>query len=184
MNEIAAPRERTETPTPSVYTDRAALSEAWFRALYGAPKSARRASAPAAPGMQPKSTSGAAQPRNAQTPFASTSARVAAPSAVSAQRQFGGAIAYRSRAARTVDSLPPAPPWREALARRLTFRLALADGGSVDLLVQQRGRRVHILALSDDDTAPRTAAALRRAHHALLLQGVRVALDSRRKGLS
>ena len=184
MNEIAAPRERIETPTPSVYTDRAALSEAWYRALYGAPTSTRRASAPAALGMQPQGTSGAPQARNAQTQPASTSARVAAPNAVSAQRQFGGAVAYRSRAARTVDSPPPASPWREAVARRLTFRLALADGGSVDLLVQQRGRRVHILAVADDKNATRAAAALRRAHHALLLQGVRVALDSRRKGLS
>jgi hypothetical protein len=66
-------------------------------------------------------------------------------------------------------------------ARRTTCRLELPEG-SVDVLLQQRGRRIHLVAVSERAAGVRLSAALERARAALLAQGVRLHIDSRAKG--
>jgi hypothetical protein len=74
------------------------------------------------------------------------------------------------------------PPLAET-ARHTTCRLELPEG-SVDVLLQQRGRRIHLVAVSERAAGARLSAALARARAALLAQGVRLHIDSRAKGLT
>jgi len=63
-------------------------------------------------------------------------------------------------------------------ARRTLCRVA-TPVGNVELLVQQRGRRLHVVALSEGAVA-RVAAALQRARAALIAHGLHLDIESRR----
>jgi hypothetical protein len=185
VNQIAAPTTQRPADTPLPNTDRGALSEAWYRALYRTSPSAsntnasnaRRPSAPA-----PDSAASRAQPDASRTNAAE--ARSVARATPRAQRSFTFALAA-PRPDRPAAPSPQARAWRLAVAKRLTYRLTLADGKTVDVLVQQRGRRMHA-AIAPGGRTALAAAALQRARAALLAYGVRLdtGVDSPAKGRS
>jgi hypothetical protein len=179
VNEIAARDVRSATLTPSPCTDRSALSEAWYRALYGSSSNAMHAPNPKAHegvASKPSSEPATSQVADAR---ATTEAHVrnATPSVVSERRPFAASAAYRVRPEQKAPTAPAQRAWRQAVARRLALRVELRDGSRLDLLVQQRGRRVHVLALARGArTAPATAV-LNRARAALALHGIRVQIE-------
>jgi hypothetical protein len=186
VNEIAAPSARTHTQLPSSYTDRSALSEAWYRALYGADRGpsqspnsnagARSAASHVAPAARAQAD-GSAE-REAHTP------RDVSLGPVRARRLPACTVAYGLRAERRAPPTVAERAWRAAVARRLEIALRLPDGAKIELLVQQRGRHVHVLALSDASSAARTESALVRARAALSQHGIRLEIDPRLKGMS
>lgn len=183
MNEIAGRGTQGGPITPAPYTNRCALSEAWYRALYGTHQQSAQpptvdqrtanSRAVAEPGAR------AADGKLAQTPFRT------APAIAARERPTRAvAAAYRLRADRLATAKSAVPAWRAALARRTTCRLALPGGDSVDLLLQQRGRRLHVVAIAagSPHTAQQVGGALHRARAALLAHGLRLDIDLREKG--
>jgi hypothetical protein len=186
VNEIAGSAPPGEPIVPAPYTDRGALSEAWYRALCAAqPKSQ-----PARPVRHPGPSAvdaGARRATHAPTrPAANTLARSPIVSASKQRLTFLAASAQRvggGRAAATTRS-PGAGAWRAALARRIACRFTLPDGAVVAVLVQQRGHRVHVVAIAAPYAGgePQTQAALSRVRAALAAHGVRADIDVRKKG--
>jgi hypothetical protein len=189
VNEIAGPGTHAVSIAPPPDTDRSALSEAWYRALYGSkPKDAR----PRCAALAPSPRAGAAAPQTARDVSTAqrAHARVAGNAARPAMRSrpaFAVASLQRIRS----DRLPPATAaarvWRSALARRTLCRFTLPDGARIDLLLQQRGRRLHAVAIAGMGVGAhaeqRLDAALGRARAALLAHGVRLDSAHSLKGL-
>jgi hypothetical protein len=160
------------------------LSEAWYRALYGTrPKAAQpqtisqRAASPDAAAVPDASAAAGKSTRTVRVQIAAEIARRARPT-------LAVAAAHRVRGDRLAPARPAVHAWRAALARRTICRLPLSGGGSVDLLLQQRGRRLHVVAIATGPpgTAQHVGDALRRARAALAAHGLRLDIDSREKG--
>ena len=175
MNEIGPSASTAAGAQPSIYTDRRALSEAWYRALYDGASKAGGASA--ARGSAANALRGAAA-----TPHAERRAPATASGSQSASiepkrerlMRFTIASPGRSLAARAAAATAPARPiCRNGAFRRTLCRTTLADGGAVDFLIQQRGDVLRLVAIYDGRSAPRVAAALNRARAALAQRGLR-----------
>jgi hypothetical protein len=170
---------RRESNPPSPSTDRAALSEAWYRALYGTKPSVR---APHTVATAAQSRSGgvvaAARPAPVPAPASVRGSLAAVTNSDTGERRVP-ALANMSRLRPERQPSTPAPPVRAgdtAPARRTACRIAMPDG-SVQVLIQQRGRRLHVVALSEGAAGNRVAAALQRARAALAAHGLRLDTD-------
>ncbi|MBD5653879.1 MAG: hypothetical protein IAI50_01710 [Candidatus Eremiobacteraeota bacterium] len=179
MNEIAARDMRSATLTPSPWTDRSALSEAWYRALYGSSSNAMHAPDPKtheAATSRPGSQQSTSQTEGTRA-SADVHVRSVTPNVERQRRPFATVTVYRARAEQKAPPAVARPAWRRAIARRLALRVVLQGGGRLDLLVQQRGRRVHVLALVEGARATRAAAALNRARVTLAAHGIRLEIE-------
>ncbi|MGD0472449.1 MAG: hypothetical protein ABSB70_04460 [Candidatus Velthaea sp.] len=187
MNEIVPQPPNASFASPSVYTDRRALSEAWYRALFHPRATAQP---PAANGRnRPELVAGAAAALRA-APARAGAQTGASPNAF-AQR------ALRMRLVSSAPALSPALPARKQrvtatlrpaagaiVRKRIHCRARLGDGTGVDLLVQQHGTVLRLIAIYDGRNSPRVAAALDAARAALLRRGVRIEIDAIQKGHS
>jgi hypothetical protein len=186
VNEIAPQARSAESSQPSPYADRRSLSEAWYRALFDPRAGNRVASSAAGPVPVP----------NAGPPASSWPARVSASrsSAVAHDPPPKGArvrlvravFAPQARAfARTQRQREAAQPACRKVPLKRTFcGVTLPDGEAVDLLVQQRGDVLRLVAIYDGRSAQRVAAALHAARAALLRRGMNLEINAIRKGTS
>jgi hypothetical protein len=186
VNEIAPQTRSAESSQPSPYADRRSLSEAWYRALFDARTGNRGAASAPGPVLVP----------NAGVPASSRSARASASTSIAVAHEprpkgarvrlvrtvfapQARAFAYTQRqqeAARTLC--------RKAPLKRTFCGVALPDGEAVDVLVQQRGDVLRLVAIYDGRSAQRVAAALHAARGALLRRGINLEIDAIRKGTS
>jgi hypothetical protein len=186
VNEITPDPAGVPMPEPSPYTDRRALSEAWYRALYGG--STGPAAGAAARANAPFAADAAAAARNACRQSASPAAATAARSVAKPARERQLRMTFTAQS-RIFAGKPPARAPVRMLSRsrvvtRTVCRARLPDGHGIDLLVQQRGEVLRLVAIYDGRSAQRVAAALHRARTALLLRGVSAEIDTIRKGSS
>jgi hypothetical protein len=170
---------RPASPPPSA--ERGTLSEAWYRALYPARPAAL---AKPAPSIASAASSGSPPDRAArpvQTPAQRPSARDTPAGAAPARRTLTIANVSRLRERRVAAAPAAARANPAPAARRTTCSLELPEG-RLDLLLQQRGRRVHVVALAGEAAGVRVRAALERARSALAAHGVRTTIDLRERG--
>jgi hypothetical protein len=185
MNEITGIAERPQTGPPAPDAARGTLSEAWYRALYGHESTiaekpaAPRACVPAAPGASApiavsRETAGG---RHAPQRFEADFAAAAKPHTPAV------ANVVRVRAPKLPSAGPPTRFAQAHVARRSACRLEL-PGGNLELFVQRRGNRVHLVALGEGALGGRVASALQRARTALLAHGLRLDAFAVEKGAS
>jgi hypothetical protein len=182
VNEITGSGIRRESSPPSPSIDRAALSEAWYRALYGTKPSARESHV-ASPVAQARSLGADASARPASAPAAGRAPLAVSANSCAVKRQTP-AVGSVSRLRPSRQPLTAPGPARVAdtePARRTLCRVALPEG-NVEILVQQRGRRLHVVALAEGAAAGRVAAALQRARAAIIAHGLRPDCDCEVKG--
>ena len=184
MNEITPDPVSVRVSEPSPYTDRRALSEAWYSALYRG--SSGGGAAAAARANTPYATDVAAAARKAPEPPASHAAKQAAQTArkPARERRLRITFAAQSRlfAGKPAARQPVRVVSRSRMVTRTLCRARLPDGQGIDLLVQQRGDVLRLVAIYDGRSAQRVAAALHRARTALLLRGIHAEIDTIRKG--
>jgi hypothetical protein len=184
VNEIAGQASRGSTQ-PSPYVDRRALSQAWYSALFDA----RRVSGASPAGMRTGlPTNEAAAAASDRANLASLAVRPARTAPAKATRfrlaRAGFATDARARAGKPPAELALRPAVRRALWHRTLCRTTLREGHAVDLLVQQRGDLLRLIAIYDGRDAGLVSAGLLRARAALVQRGLRVEFDARQKGTS
>ena len=184
MNEIAgrAPRDPAQ---PSPYIDRRALSQAWYSALFDA-RHAPGGNSGVAPSGAVKAEGTDAAPQPAHVRSLSAIAAKAPPDRTVRFRVLRAAFATdgRARAPKAPAENALRAAVRRAVWRRTFARTTLPAGHAVDLLVQQRGDLLRLIAIYDGRDAGRVKASLLRARAALVERGLRVELDARQKGTS
>jgi hypothetical protein len=187
MIEMTGSAERRQIGPPSPDAARGTLSEAWFRALYGhESKNAENAAAP--PARLPADCGASVRTAASHTVAGASRAPQAFRADVAAAaktRALAVANVTRLRAQKLPSAGAPAraAQTHAQLARRSACRLEL-PGGSVDLLLQRRGNRVHLVALGEGALGSRVASALRRARAALLAHGLRLDAYTIERGAS
>jgi hypothetical protein len=186
VNEIAPQAPSVSTAQPSTYVDRRALSEAWFRALYDS-HAGRGAAGPGArrPIVDPAGATAQLPPCRAAGRDGIGRETLSKPERVRA-RLIRAALAPQARTLvqkrRRTEAAQLAT--RKPVAKRMFCRAVIEKGAGVDLLVQQRGDILRLVAIYDGRDAERVAAALHAARAALERRGLRTAIDAIQKGSS
>ena len=163
---------------PIAASDRRALSQAWYSALYGT-----RAKAPApAPRRSGPTKSEPLKARNVRVvPASPTDRRIAAPIARTGNDASKGAPvqterrSVRSALSRAIEGAmlrPKSAPQRAALV------LASAHG-RVQLFLHGRGAHMRLIAVCSERDSARVARALEEARYALAARGVALHAQTR-----
>ena len=162
---------------PIAASDRRALSQAWYSALYGAgaPRAHTRlpAAVPAPQKSVAPSTLGRRAPGETQSTFAAARAqteRTVRNEGLQTERR-----AARSQLARRIEMLARQP---RASHRAATFELDGAHG-RVRVLVRCAPGRVHLIAICSRRAKAAVASALAQARYALAPRGIAVPAQTR-----
>lgn len=157
---------------PLAQIDRRALSQAWYSALYS--QSAAPAKAPASHARNAESVSAASKTPNdtpatqLHAPAGARGRRCIIPTQARAEASGEERRAARSSLARRIERrfLRPGMPPKHA-----TFQLE-GDRGRVQILLQQSGAQMRLVAICADAARTRVAEALAQARYALAGRGI------------
>jgi len=184
VNEIAGPGAYRESSPPSPSANRGALSEAWYRALYGSQSAGSSKAVPAAQrsrAASPPERAAGTRPGNGNGERATV--RTTASGAAGERRALTIASVSRMRERRSVAANVAVRAAAKPVVRRGSCVID-APEGRIELLVQRRGRCVRVTALASGPASVRVASALARVRAALLAHGLRPHIDLREKGIS
>lgn len=196
--------EHASPAVPFVYTDKRALSQAWYDALYG-PHGTQRdgrmqdGPTPHAPQVPPQHVSrqsgagrddfgGGATVARATTGDAG-SARAGSASCITAaavSNDAAGSAAARAAAERDAARNAARARGQEsddagAAARPFIVDSGTRDDGRTTLIVRQDDSAVHVTAIAGEHEAALVAAALAEAHGALAARGISLHSDVRKR---